>query len=241
MTAKAFARPMTAQQAVLGELRRAIIEGELPPGTQLVQDALAEKLGVSRVPIREALRILEGEGQVAYFPQRGYFIAELNIAELLEIQRLRALLEPEAVTKAIPVLTDADVQVMSDAYGDMEAAAARKDIAGVNVAHTRFHFALLGACGMPRLIKILRQLWDTADPYRAIYHGDEPSRLKAQAEHAQILEAARRRDLVRLIVLLDEHRQHTVDRLSGPLAKHAAGGMGDAAPGPSGRRGSAAG
>jgi DNA-binding GntR family transcriptional regulator len=222
MTANAFQRPPTAQQAVLAELRRAIIQGELPPGSQIVQDTLADKLGVSRVPIREALRILEGEGQVAYSPHRGYFIAELNLEELLEIQRLRALLEPEAVTKAIQVLTDADVQVMSTAFDEMEAAAAVGDIAGVNVAHTRFHFALLTPCGMPRLIRILQQLWAAADPYRAIYHGDEPSRLRAQSEHAQILDAARRRDQVRLVVLLAEHRQHTVDRLSGPLAKHAA-------------------
>ncbi len=220
--AKAFERPPTAQQAVLAELRRAIIEGELAPGTQVVQDALAEKLGVSRVPIREALRILQGEGQISYAPHRGYFIAELNIEELLEIQRLRALLEPEAVTKAILALTDHDIEEMTSAYAEMEEAAATGDIAGVNVAHTRFHFTLLTPCGMPRLIRILRQLWDTADPYRAIYHGNEPSRQKAQAEHAQILEAARARDQVRLLVLLTEHRQHTVDRLSGPLAKHAA-------------------
>lgn len=222
MSDKGFARPPTAQQAVLAELRRAIIEGELAPGSQIVQGTLADRLGVSRVPIREALRILQGEGQVSYSPHRGYFIAELSIEELLEIQRLRALLEPEAVTKALAVLTDDDVAVMSGAYAAMEEAAAQGDIAGVNTAHTRFHFALLGACGMPRLIRILRQLWDTADPYRAIYHGDEPSRLRAQSEHAQILESTRQRDLVRLLGLLGEHRQHTVDRLSGPLTSRAA-------------------
>ncbi len=222
MSDKVFQRPPTAQQAVLVELRRAIIEGEMPPGSQIVQDSLADKLGVSRVPIREALRILEGEGQVSHAPHRGYFVAELSIEELLEIQRLRALLEPEAVTKAIPALTDDDVRTMAAAYAEMEAAAARQDIGGVNVAHTRFHFALLGACGMPRLIRILRQLWAMADPYRAIYHGNEPSRQRAQSEHAQILEATRQRDVVRLLVLLAEHRQHTVDRLSEPLAKHAA-------------------
>ena len=221
MSVKGFQRPPTAQQAVLAELRRAIIEGELSPGSQLIQDALADRLGVSRVPIREALRILEAEGQVSYSPHRGYFIAELSIEELLEIQRLRALLEPEAGTKAVPALTDEDIELMAAADADM-GAAARQDIAGVNVAHTQFHFALLGACGMPRLIRILRQLWDTADPYRAIYHGDEPSRLRAQSEHAQILEATRHRDQVRLLVLLAEHRQHTVDRLSGPLTRRAA-------------------
>ncbi|MPZ79708.1 MAG: GntR family transcriptional regulator [Actinophytocola sp.] len=60
----AFRRPPTAQEAVLNELRRAIVSGELVPGQQIVQDVVAERLGVSRVPVREALKILEGEGQV---------------------------------------------------------------------------------------------------------------------------------------------------------------------------------
>ena len=110
---------------------------------------------------------------------------------------------------------------MSEAYAAMESAAAKRDISAVNAAHTRFHFALLSACRMPRLIRILRQLWEVADPYRAMYHGDEPSMLRAQSEHAQILEAARERDQVRLLTLLGEHRQHTVDRLRNPLTQQA--------------------
>lgn len=209
-----FTLPQTTQQAVLAELRRSIVEGRLRPGSRIVQDVLAGQLGVSRVPIREALRTLEGEGLVSYVRQRGYFITRLSLDDLREIQRLRALLEPEAVTRAIGVITDDDVDVMAAAFEEMEQSGARGDIAAMNVAHTRFHFTLLSACGMPRLIRILRQLWEPADPYRALYHGDGPSRLRAQAEHFQILQATRDRDLVRLLQQLSEHRQHTVDRFS---------------------------
>ena len=92
-----FRRPPTAQEAVLAELRRAIAAGELRPGEQVLQDALAERFGVSRVPLREALKILEGEGQVTYRPHRGYFVAELDLDDLREVYRIRDLLETEAI------------------------------------------------------------------------------------------------------------------------------------------------
>ncbi|MBL8582662.1 MAG: GntR family transcriptional regulator, partial [Rhizobiaceae bacterium] len=102
-------KPQTAQEAVLYELRRRIVSGEFEPGSQILQDALAEELGVSRVPVREALRTLEGEGQVSYEPHRGYFVVELDLNELVEIYRLRDLLEPEATAKAFPNITKEDL------------------------------------------------------------------------------------------------------------------------------------
>src|SRR5674476_1570791 len=79
-----FRRPPTAQEAVLAELRRLITAGLLRPGQQIVQDALAVQFGVSRVPLREALKILEGEGQVTYVAHRGYFVTELSLSDLIE-------------------------------------------------------------------------------------------------------------------------------------------------------------
>lgn len=82
-------RPPTAQEFVLTELRRAIVSGQLRPGAAIRQDTLAESLGVSRVPLREALKILEGEGQVTYRPHRGYFVADLSYDDLREVYRIR--------------------------------------------------------------------------------------------------------------------------------------------------------
>ena len=116
-------RPPTAQEFVLGELRRLIVTGELKAGEQIKQDALAESLGTSRVPLREALKILEGEGQVAYHPHRGYFVAELSAADLVEVYRIRQLLEDEAVATAIPRLSDGDVAALQQAMRDVAHAA----------------------------------------------------------------------------------------------------------------------
>ena len=216
---KSFERPLTAQEAVLAELRRAILVGDLKPNSAIVQGAISEELGVSRVPVREALRILEGEGLVRYAPHHGYSVAELSLEELLEIQRIRELLEPEAIRKTIPLIDENDLMSMGSLLDEMELLGVQGDIGAMNAAHRRFHFVLFNGAKMPRLIRILNQLWDASDPYRAMYHGDDASRAASQRDHIEIVRLAEARDTKALLRLLDDHRQHTIDRLSQPLAK----------------------
>lgn len=208
-----FKRPPTAQEAVLVELRRAIVEGELAPGTQIVQEALAERLGLSRVPIREALKILEGEGQVSYAPHRGYFVTELNLDELLEVYRIRQLLETEAVRQAVPVLGDDDINRMLEAVEEMVRASELDDLVAMTAANRRFHFALIEPAQMPRLTRMVRQLWDSTDPYRSLYYTEEVNRKTVDREHRDIVAAARERDTEQVVLLLDEHRDHAITRL----------------------------
>lgn len=207
-------RPPTAQEFVLGELRRGIVSGELRPGEQIRQDALAERLGTSRVPLREALKILEGEGQVAYHPHRGYFVAELSSADLIEVYRIRELLEDEAVAIALPRLTQEDVAELASAMRSIEAAAAREDIPGMTQANREFHFLLIERADMPRLARLIRQLWDATDAYRSVYFAEAPNREQVEQEHRAIVEAVTARDVARTIALLHEHRDHAVHRVS---------------------------
>ncbi|WP_338090699.1 GntR family transcriptional regulator [Planosporangium thailandense] len=217
----AFKRPPTAQEAVLEELRRAILAGELKPGTQIVQDAFAERLGLSRVPVREALKILEGEGQVRYSPHHGYFVTELDVNELLEIYRIRELLESEAVRLSVPLLGDEDLARLEQAIEDMAEASGRKDIVALTAANRRFHFSLFEPSGMHRMVRLIRQLWDSSDPYRSLYFGEPVHRDAVDREHRQILKAARRRDSEGLVHLLDEHRSHAIDELKKILGEEA--------------------
>jgi DNA-binding GntR family transcriptional regulator len=221
--ARPFRRPPTAQEAVLAELRRSILEGELAPGAQILQDRIAEQLGVSRVPVREALKMLEGEGQVSYAPHRGYFVTELDAAELMEVYQIRDILEAEAVTRALPHLGDDDYERMQEAVDDMEAAEGEGDIVALTAANRRFHFALMEPCGMPRLLRIIRQLWDSTDPYRSVYFGHERHRKTVRQEHRAILRAVRDRNADELVRELTEHRLHAVESLRNILDTRAAG------------------
>ena len=93
-----------------------MVEGELRPGDRVRQEEIAERLGVSLAPVREALAVLEQEGQVTYLPRRGYTVAELALDEVREIYALRALLEERAARRALPLLDE-------DAVGRIELAA----------------------------------------------------------------------------------------------------------------------
>ena len=212
-------RPPTAQEFVLGEVRRMIATGNLRAGEQIKQDALAEQLGTSRVPLREALKILEGEGQVTYHPHRGYFVANLSADDLIEVYRIRQLLEDEAVSRAIPLLTADDLAQLATAMAEVEAAGERGDVPAMTASNRRFHFILIERAGLPRLTRLIRQLWDATDAYRAMYFADPVNRIQVDREHRQILDALNERDIPRSIALLNTHRDHAVRRVTKALVR----------------------
>ena len=210
---------LTASATVLGQLRHAISTGALLPGQQLVQESLAESFGVSRVPLREALQVLEGEGQVVHEAHRGYFVAELSIDDLVEVYRLRALLEGEAARAALPLLTEDDITLLAHILEGVDRAADIGDVGTMTQANRQFHFALIDAAQMPRLSRIVSSLWDATDVYRTVYYGAEAHRARVAHEHAAILAAIRRRDADALVAELDAHREHAVIGI-GELSAH---------------------
>ena len=212
-----FTRPPTAQEAVLAALRELIVTGELAPGTPVRQEALAERLGVSRVPLREALKVLEGEGQVVYRPHRGYAVAELSVEDLLEVYRIRDLLEDEAVREAVPRLTPRDLDEISAAEADVRAAAATGDIAAITAANRRLHFAVYEASAMPRMVRMIRVLWDATDVYRSLYFAEAANRARIDEEHAAAIAAMRAGDTERAVAVLAEHRRASAASVSAAI------------------------
>lgn len=207
-------RPQTTQLYVLEELRRAIIRRELRPGEPIRQDALAKQLGVSRVPLREALNVLQGEGQVRYLPHRGYQVAELAMDDLIEVYHLRRLLESEAIRLGVPTMTDDDFHALERHESDVEGAGERGDIVGMSQANRDLHFRIFDSAHMPRLSRMIRNLWDATDAYRALYYAGEANRVQVRGEHRAIIDAARDRDVTALIRLQDEHRSTAVRALT---------------------------
>ncbi len=182
------------------------------------QDALAERFGVSRVPLREALKILEGEGAVTYAPHRGYFVAELSLADLEEVYRIRELLEEDAVRAATVRLTDEDLDELEGMVHACEQAGLAADVDAMTAANRRLHFALYEASGRPRLVRLVRILWDATDVYRSVYYADSANRERVAVEHRAVLAALKARDADAAVRLLAEHRDHAVEHIRAVLA-----------------------
>ncbi|WP_406349321.1 GntR family transcriptional regulator [Streptomyces sp. NBC_00144] len=214
-------RPQTTQQFVLEELRQAITGGRLKPGAAVRQDALAEQLGVSRLPLREALKTLEAEGLVRHEAHRGYYVVELSLTDLKEVYRLRELLETEAVRQACTRMS-ANTEVLDaleEAQREVELAAEVGDVSAMTAANRRFHFTLYEAAAMPRLVRLIATLWDTTDAYRALYYADAAHRADVLYEHRSILEALGAGQGDEAVRLLDQHREHAVSALDRLLAE----------------------
>lgn len=201
-----FERPKTAQEAVLLEIRERLFDGRVKPGDAIRPDAIAEQLGVSAVPVREALRILEGEGHVSYRPHRGYLVTELDIDDLREIHRLRELLEAEAVQCGLPKLQADDLEQMRDAIREMESN--RDNIPRVKAANRQFHFALINAANMPHLNRMISWLWDASEPYCSLFFMLPENRDRVDEEHRRIVELAEAGDVDATIKELNAHRKN---------------------------------
>lgn len=204
----------TAQEEVLRALRADLISGHFDPGEQLVQETLAERLGVSRVPLREALKVLEAEGHVTYHPHRGYFVTRLSTDDLLEVYRLREILETEALEHAVPMLTPEDCDALGDLLTAVDQAIRDDDVRAISETNRQFHFALFEFSGMPRLVRLIRQLWDATEAYRSVYFTSAPNRDRIHDEHIEILEALRRGDIPGTIRWHNVHRQNTITAVS---------------------------
>jgi DNA-binding GntR family transcriptional regulator len=209
----------TAQQHALDALRGLIVSGVLRPGARVNQEDLAAELGLSVAPIREALRVLEQEGQLTYLPRRGYFVTELNVADLTEIYALRAVLEERAARLALPALDDEALERVREAARECVDAAVGGDVAAELAANRRFHFGLLDAPGQPHTLRVIRLLWDSTEAYRAMYYNSPEERRASLDAHDAILAAAEARDADALVAELGAHRERALGVLRGVLGE----------------------
>jgi DNA-binding GntR family transcriptional regulator len=156
--------PMT--QVVARRLREAIIDGDLKPGTPIRQRAVAQEFGVSRIPVREALRHLESEGLVTIRAHSGARVAVLDFEEYAEIYKIRERLEPLALAESIGRLTDEQRQAVTALAIEVESLTG--DLKAWLDADRRFHLACYAGVPTPRLLRMITDFWDTTQRYRRI-------------------------------------------------------------------------
>ncbi|MFB4317679.1 GntR family transcriptional regulator [Actinomadura sp. 21ATH] len=203
----------TAQQHAVDSLRRLMVSGALRPGQRVNQEDVAARAGLSVAPVREALRVLEQEGQLTYRPRRGYFVTELQYDDLREIYELRKVLEERAARHALPTMDAGTLERIEEAARACAAAAAAGDVAAELAANRTFHFAIVEAPGQPHVLRLIRLLWDSTEVYRAMYYNLPEERTASVHAHDRILDALRAGDPDRLVRELDDHRDRALEVL----------------------------
>ena len=221
MTLERTSLPRTSEGVAAAELRDAIVRGDLAPGAKIRQEATAHELGISLIPLREALKTLASEGVVTYRPQRGYFVTELPAAAIAEIYVVRDLLERQAEALAIPAVTGPDLEVMAADLREQARAVEERDAVTMIATNRAFHFTIFERCGNAWLLRYVTQLWDTLDPYRVLSYrrmwiedpsGETPGAILA--EHERILVAVGRGRIETALALLERHRKRSETFLS---------------------------
>ena len=167
-----------------------VLGGELPPGARLGQVELAERLGISRTPVREALRRLAGEGLADFHSNRGFRVADLGLDAVLHRLEVRAILEPGIAALAAGRRTGWDLDLMKEAIADEEEA---RDGIEAHDASRRFHIALARASGNEELVRVIESLWLVEVGRRLLFRRSaEPDWQRTDAsEHREVLEAVR--------------------------------------------------
>jgi len=191
-------------------LREAILRGLLRGGQQLQQDALAAQFGVSRIPIREALRQLEAEGLVRLFPHRGALVSELSAAEVEEIYEIRTPLECLALQFAIPHLTASDLARAEEILDELDRV---DEIGRWSELNRDFHVTLYAPARRPRLVSLIDTLRTNVDRYHRIYISLLHHKPQSQREHRRILEACQRRRTPEATRALERHLSTAARRL----------------------------
>lgn len=180
---------------IAGALRDAILAGDYPPGTWLRQDDLAERFGASRLPVREALRILQSEGLTEAFPNRGSRVPLLDLAEVDVTYRMRERLEPLTLAESIARITDEQVHRLEALQDEIEA---NDDVARFLVLDRDFHLTSYEACPSAQLLGMTVRLWNPTQHYRRAFMtlvGASERAAVVNAEHRLLLDAIRRRDV----------------------------------------------
>ena len=206
------------RDVVFNTLRNAILTGELSPGERLMEIKLADKLGVSRTPIREAIRKLELEGLVVNTPRKGAEVANISAEDLRDVLEVRRSLEVLAISLACEKMTDETLELLYeniDAFKHSIDAEATSDIASVDVT---FHDIIYKATGNNRLLQILNNISEQMYRYRFEYIKNKESWNRLVEEHMNIYEAIKNRDkdlAVKSILLHIDNQERDIRKKMG--------------------------
>ncbi|HEX6988252.1 MAG TPA: GntR family transcriptional regulator [Bacillota bacterium] len=204
---------MNKQERAYAIIRERILDGTYGPGYRLVIDQLARELGVSALPVREAIRRLEAEGWVLFRPHAGAQVAPVDPQQWVETMGVLAVLEAAATAQAAPHVTPGDLERLQQINDRMQAALEGHDVQGFSDLNRRFHFAIYDRCPNQYLVDVLTQAWDRLDQMRrTIFHIIPHRGRESCDEHRRIIDLlAVRAPADEIERVVREHKLHTIE------------------------------
>ena len=193
------------RDVVFNTLREAILKGELKPGERLMELQLASKLGVSRTPIREAIRMLEQEGLAVTIPRRGAEVARMTEKDMEDVLQIRAALDELAVQLATEQITDEQFDALEQARQNFENSLKSDDVKEIAQADVAFHDAIYNATGNAKLVSMLNNLREQIYRYRVEYIKNPDNYPVLIAEHNAIAEGLKNRDKEAATLAMHKH------------------------------------
>ncbi len=197
-------------QKVYRALKTEIIKGSLKPGTKLLEGKIAEQMGVSRTPVREALKELAAEGFVKMNPNQAVVVSNASVEDVQEVLQIRGVLEGLAARLATRMISEEEIKELEKYQKQMEYYTKKDDVLAFSEMDAEFHELILNVCGNNRLIQIRKNLSDQARRYR-IRSLSVPGRLKySLKEHQEIVEELKRKNAEQADRLSQKHIENVL-------------------------------
>ena len=219
MTEDKLAKMMTEykdlplRDVVFQTLRKGILHGELQPGERLMEIALSNRLGVSRTPIREAIRMLEQEGLVVNLPRRGAHVSQITLKDLKDVLEVREGLELTAVNLACERITEEQLERLYEASREFERGIRGMSLTDLAEADEKYHDIIYEATGNIRLNQLLNNLREQMYRYRVEYLKDEKIRYSLIKEHDDLWEALKAHEKTPARKVIRRHIERQMDHI----------------------------
>ena len=196
------------REVVFNNLRDAILKGQLKPVERLLENHLADKLGVSRSPVRESLRMLEQENLVELIPRRGAQVLDISAEDIKNILEIRSALEVVSIRHACQKMDNDSLKELKKHNAEFEAAFEARDYEGVATADEKFHDVIFSAAGNKRLVVIISNIQAQVYRYRMAYLKVYETKTAVLNHHRNIIEAIEKHDAALGEKVMAEHIEH---------------------------------
>jgi DNA-binding GntR family transcriptional regulator len=211
------------REVIFNTLREAIIVGELKPGERLMEVQLADKMGVSRTPVREAIRKLELEGLVEMLPRKGAHVADLSVKDIMDVLEVRSTLDGLASSLSAERITDDEIKELKHVLSQFTNYVEKDNIQGLIKKDVEFHDIIYHSSRNDKLIQISNNLREQVQRFRVIYIKDYSSSRELIREHNEICDAITRRDSAVAMQTAQKHIKNQEETIIRSIKKNPLG------------------